>query len=236
MAIDQWVRLPSAWIDDHGLTNLAWKSGGEGADNIAVLMALTAIAHAADQETGIASLTYDALSDSTGLSRAKLSNGLEILKHIQVIGPAPEAARSTYQLINFGAGHHWAKMPAKSMYSLGRITAFADFKLRKVAELDALKLFLLFVARRGGDTNFANIGYEKIEEYTGIRRVRIKAAISILALVPLVYVEQLPSKTNPNGYSNAYRIVGIDPYNHRGTRGRETNESDAPISYADVLR
>jgi hypothetical protein len=60
--------------------------------------------------------------------------------------------------------------------------------------------------------------------------------LSILALVPLVYVEQLPSKTNENGYSNAYRIVGIDPYNHRGTRGRETNESDAPISYADVLR
>ena len=80
---------------------LSWKSGGQGADNIAALMALTAIAHAADQESGIARLIYDDLCGSTGLSRAKLSNGLEILRKFDVIKPGPDEARSTYQLVNF---------------------------------------------------------------------------------------------------------------------------------------
>jgi hypothetical protein len=61
MAISPWVRLPSAWIDDRRLTKGPWKCGGDGDADIAALMALTAIAHAADQETGIANLKYDAL-------------------------------------------------------------------------------------------------------------------------------------------------------------------------------
>jgi RIO-like serine/threonine protein kinase len=112
------------------------------------------------------------------------------------------------------------------MYAGGRILAFDEFKLRKVVELDALKLFFLFVERRDKRTNLANIGYEKIHQYTGIKRERIKSAISFLASLSLVYVEQLPSQTNSFGISNAYRIVGIDSFNHRGTRGRGGDEAD----------
>jgi hypothetical protein len=108
------------------------------------------------------------------------------------------------------------------MYSGGRIIAFDEFRLRKVVELDALKLFFLFVARRGRDTNLANIGYEKIEDYTNIRRVRIKSAISFLASLSLVYVEHVQSQSNSYGVSNCYRIVGIEPYKHMGTRGRNS--------------
>ena len=106
------------------------------------------------------------------------------------------------------------------MYSAGRIAAFADLSLRRVAELNALKLFFLFVARRGRDTNVANISYEKIQEYTGVERARIKTAISVLASLSLVYVEHLPSKMNDHGIANAYRIVGVDSYTHMGTTGR----------------
>jgi len=95
--------------------------------------------------------------------------------------------------------------------------------------LDALKLFFLFIARRGNDTNLANIGYDKIEEYTGIKRVRIKTAISFLASLSLVYVEHIQSRINPNGVSSAYRIVGIDSYNHMGTRARNFEETDLTV-------
>jgi hypothetical protein len=226
MAIRPWVRLPSAWINEGGLTKLSWKPGGYGSDNTAALMALTAIAHAADQESGVARLTYDDICASTGLSRAKLSKGLDVLKQAKVIERGPEAARSTYQLVNYTPAQHWAKLPGKSMYSVGRIAAYADFQLRRAAELDALKLFFLFVARRGRDTNLANIGYDKIEEYAAIKRVRIKTAISFLASLSLIYVEHVPSRTNSQGVSNAYRIVGLDSYNHMGTRGRAMNEFD----------
>jgi len=113
--------------------------------------------------------------------------------------------------------------------SLGdtRILAFDDFRLRRVAELDALKLFFLFVAHRDRQTNFANIGYDKIEEYTDVKRARIKTAISLLASLSLIYVEHVPSKMNPEGIANAYRIVGVEPYTHMGTRGRAINEFDS---------
>lgn len=227
MAIDQWVRLPSAWIDEKGLTRLTWKQGGEGADNVAALMALIAVAHNADQEAGVAKLTYNDICGVTGLSRSKLANGLEILKKLQIVNQGPDDARSTYSLASFGSGNHWAKLPAKSMYGAGRITAFVDFQLRRPAELDALKLFLLFCARRDRNTNVANIGYTKIEAYTDIKRVKLKAALSLLSSIPLVYVEQVPSEMNQNAIANAYRIVGIDSYNHRGTRGRGMTDMEA---------
>lgn len=226
MALSPWVRLPSKWIDDGGLAKLSWKSGGKGADNTAALMALTVIAHAADQESGVARLTYDEICGSTGLSRAKLSNGLDVLRTLDVVKPGPDGARSTYRLVNFDPNQHWAKLPAKSMYAVGRISAFADFHLRQQAELDALKLFFVFAARRGRDTNLADIGYVKIEEYTAVKRVKLKTAISLLASLSLVYVEQLRSESNSHGIANAYRIVGLDSYNHMRTRGRGMNELD----------
>jgi hypothetical protein len=225
MVIRPWVRLPSEWIDNHGLAQLSWKSGGEGADNTAALMVLTTIAHAADQERGEARLTYDDICAVTGLSRAKIANGLAILKRIAVIEDG--ASRSMHRLANYAAGHHWAMLPAKSMYSpAGRINAFTGLQLRRTVELDALKLFFLFVARRTRNTNLANIGYDKIELYTTIGRNRIKTATSFLTALSLIYVECVPSTTNERGVANAYRILGLDSYNHLGTRGRTLQGTD----------
>jgi len=151
-----------------------------------------------------------------------LSKGLNVLKTIEVITSGPDNSRSTYQLSNYDLTAGWAKFPVKSMYAGGRILAFDDFHLRKAVELHALKLFFLFAAFRDKRTNVANIGYEKIHEYTGIKKERIKTAISFLASLSLVYVEQLPSKINDYGISNTYRIVGVEPFNHRGTTGRSS--------------
>lgn len=77
------------------------------------------------------------------------------------------------------------------------------------------------VARRDRHTNVASIGYEKIEEYTHIKRVRIKTAISFLAARSLVYVERLPSTVSPDGVANSYRVVGVEPagtWERRGER------------------
>jgi hypothetical protein len=225
MPLQKWVRLPSKWILQNGLRALQWDRDGRGSDNAAALMTLTAIAHHANADNGIARLTYDALCSMTGLSRAKLSNGLDVLERIKVVERAPEG-RSSYKLSNFNINGGWAMLPAGCMYSLGRIIAFDDFFLRNATELNALKLFFLFVSQRGRDTNMANIGYDKIEEYTAIDRSKIKAAISRLAAIPLVYVEQVPSRKNELGIANAYRIVGLNPYKHMGTMGRGLDAYD----------
>jgi hypothetical protein len=217
--LDRWVRLPSGWIQRGGLRGFEWEARGAGADNIAALMALLPIAHAANRQSGIAQLTYSDLCDATALSRAKLSNGLDILSRIGLIERSPDG-RSTHRLANYGPGHRWAKLPAKSMYGAGTIAAFSDFALRRRTELDALKLFLLFVARRGNDTNRANISYDKIVDYSGVERPRIKSAISLLTLNSLIYVEQVQSLEVEGAVAHAYRIIGIDSYNHMGTSGR----------------
>jgi hypothetical protein len=126
-----WVRLPSAWIDKRELAHLSWEHGGAGADNIAALMVLTALAHAADQESGATRCTYDDSCQVTDLSRAKIANGLAIPRRISVVEPGPNAARSVYHLANFAPDRHWAMLPAKSMYSsAGRVAAYDEFQLR----------------------------------------------------------------------------------------------------------
>lgn len=222
-----WVKLPSSWINQKGLVSFRWGYGGAGADNIAALMLLTVIAHDADQGTGCARVTYHAFCERTGLSRAKVSKGLSVLKHQGLINRSGDTGQSVFQLTNFELGNVWAKFPSKSMYPGGEvIRAFTEFRLRKVVELDALKLFFLMVERRDNKTNLANISYPKIEEYSGVANARIKAAISYLASHALLYVEHIPRMNSEYGVANAYRVAGIEPFSHMGTRGRTLDPSD----------
>lgn len=216
MKMQDWVRLPSEWIERGGLRQFTWANDGRGSDFMAALMALAAIAHHC--EDGEARLTYTALCGATGLSRSKLSNGLDILQAKAIIERAP-SGRSSYRLSNYDVPH-WAKLPAKRLYTSGRIRAFHDLRLRHPNELNALKLYFLFATRRGNDTNMANISYDRIETYSGVDRPDIKSAVSLLAALGLIYVEQRASLTNEYGIANAYRLAGIDGYNHMGTRGR----------------
>ena len=89
-----------------------------------------------------------------------------------------------------------------------------------MAELHALKLYFLFARRRSNDTNMAHLSYDKIEEYSGIERHRIKPAISVLLNAGLIHVERTESRINDRGTANAYRLAYIDSYLHFGTRGR----------------
>jgi hypothetical protein len=219
--MQKWVMLPSTWIEAHQLRTLRWEGDGRGSGDAAALMALTVIAHHADQETGVAKLTYEQMCQATGLSRAKLAAGLDVLADkLEVVERTP-AGRSTFHLTHYDPNGGWAKLPACGMYSGNIIAGFADFHLRRPTELNALKLFFLFASRRDRTSNMAIISYDKIELYTGIDRARIKPAISLLASASLVYVEQLPSQNFEHGIANAYRLVGLDPYTHMGTAGRQ---------------
>ena len=219
MVFGDWVFLPTEWVIEERLTAFKWRRSGKGADMTAALMTLVAIAHHVTDRTGLARLTYDALCHATGLSRAKVAKGLAVLEAQNLIEREPEG-RSTIQLVNYHREYGWAKLPAKSMYRAGEISAFRDFTLRNPVELEALKLFFLLVAMRDGTTNFAKIGYPKISQYTGIDKNRIKGAITFLGGLSLIHVEWLPSSKSSLGVASAYRIVGIDTRSHMGTVGR----------------
>lgn len=212
-----WTKLPSAWIENRELHAFRWAQG-EGANNIAALMVLAVIAHHIEPQTGSARLTYSDLSDKASLSRAKVSAGLGLLEARGLVDRYPDC--SFYRLRNYDPNAGWAMFPAKGLYHNDVVAAFEEFRLRVRSELDALKLYFLFAARRNRDTNYANISYPKIEEYSGVDRNHIRRALSVLAAHGLVHVQYCDSTTNENGTANAYRLAHIEPRNHMGTRGR----------------
>ena len=215
-----WVKLPVAWIRDYGLADFKWAKGGGGRE-AAALMVLAAIAHHAPD--GVAKVSYDTLTEKLGISRALVSAGLNILVSRGIIERG--SRQSTYVLANYTANANWAKLPAKALYGGGVLQCFKTFKLRSKVELDALKLYFLFAALRDNDLNAAQVGYDKIEAWTGVRREGIAAAISLLVVSNLIRVENAisTSASTSKGEAvtfNRYRLAHLDSYNHAGTSGR----------------
>ena len=211
-----WVKLPSAWIENRGLKKFRWKAG-QGAAETCALMTLLAIAHRASPETATTRLTYDDLMLATNASRARIADGLELLEKRKLIERAPEG-RSTFRLANFNPDRDWCMIPAKRLYAAGNITGLRDFTLRRNTELDALKAYLAFAARRDRTYNRAHMTYKQIREYTGIPEERIKSAVSLLVVNNLVLVDQ---QQKPDvGVSYAYRLRYLMPRVHHGTTAK----------------
>lgn len=219
-----WSMLPSEWINDGGLTHFRWE-GQVGSDNLAALMVLAPIVHYTDRETGIARLTYDQLELATSLSRSKISAGIRILENRGLIEREAEG-RSTFRLCDLDPSFGWAKFPARGLYRDGRIGFFDELNLRKRVELDALKLWYFFVARRDDSVNLAKVTYDQIADLTGITRSRIKSGVSLLAANSMIHVEHIPSRQSEYGIANAYRLPQVHGSRHMGTVGRGLTELD----------
>jgi DNA-binding transcriptional ArsR family regulator len=213
-----WVKLPNAWIEANGLRDFRWKHG-KGAANEAALIALAVIAHHSDTDTGITRITYNELTDRASLSRAMVSAGLSILDEKKLIIREPEG-RSTYALAGFNPNADWAKLPAAPLYQNGAMAAFSEFQKRKSVELDAMKLYFLFASRRSRDMNFALLTYEQIEQRSGVKRHKVKAALSLLCATGMIHIEHLPRGFGEPGIVSGYRLAHLDSYRHMGTTGR----------------
>jgi DNA-binding transcriptional ArsR family regulator len=213
-----WVKLPSTWINDGQLKWFGW-SRGEGADDLAALMALMVIAHHTHRDTGYARLTWDELCSCASLSRGKLSEALKILAAMKLVERAPEG-RSSFRLLNYGPEDRWAKLPARGLYSGDSITAFRQFTFRLPAELDAMKLYFLIAARRDQATNATLLTIDKLADQSGVSRNNISRATSLLASLGLLHVSNIPSEINPNGVANVYRLAHLESRRHPGTIGR----------------
>lgn len=221
MNMRKWVELPSAWIEEGGLSRFKWRAE-TGASETAALMVLMAIAHRADLTDGLARTTYDELTTATGISRTKVSDGLDVLEARKLVVREADG-RSTYQLTNYGEGHVWAALPAKPLYDRsGEMPMFDDFYLRKAAELDALKIYLTLAARRDTSQNVTRITYDQIASYAGIHLRKIKKALGVLNINGLVTVESYERMDGLPGASHGYRLAHLFPRLHAGTTGRAT--------------
>lgn len=195
MALKPWVRLPTHWIEGLRLLEFRWERG-KGAANTAALMLLLVIAHHADdQADGIASLSYDVMQSATGLARATISAGLDILVERQILERVADR-KGKYRLIDIPAGP-WGKLPARGLYSGSMVDAFRPFRLRSAHELEALKVYIAFISRRNNKTNRINLSYDGIEKYTGIHRGRINSALTTLATAGLIGIRMEEYEGHP---------------------------------------
>ena len=212
------VKLPVRWIDAGGLKAFKWQQGGS--DETAALMLLAVLAHHMAPDDGSVKLTYDQLCQAASLSRAKVAGGLSIIEARGLIEKV-SGQRSGYRLTDYSALGNWAKLPVRGLYAGDRVRAFAEFKLRSRVELDALKLYFLFAARRNNAMNMAPISYEKITEHCGVANDRIRPALNILAVNDLVHTERFTSSRAEGGVAHAYRLTHLDGNRHLGTIGRD---------------
>jgi len=226
--VQEWVRMPSDWIYQKGLTEIRWR-GNDKSDGIAALMIYIIIVHDANaeilrhrNELGLSELTYSDLGDIAGISRSKVSGGLKVLVKMGLIRNIATGKRNIYRIENYSLETGWAKLPAKALYGKGydRIKVFDHLNLRSDNELNALKLYLLIATFRSNTDNYARASYETIEVYTGIHRNKIRAAISLLVNLKLIHVDSVPTGLNQYSTSNLYRLRYIDSNNHRGTATR----------------
>lgn len=227
----EWVRMSSYWLlneDRPPLASLRW-FGPQKSDQIAGLMIYMALVHHANDqptakfgERGWTALTYTRLGDITGLSRSKISGGLSVLQKLGAIEICRNGRSNSYHVVDYGQSGGWAKLPARGLYSrdLQRIPAFHALKLRSRVELNALKIYLLIIALRDNSTNYAVVSYDRIRDYTGINRIDIKSALSLLVTQGMIQVDQGATALNQFSTMNMYRPKYLEPYKHRGTNGR----------------
>lgn len=213
-----WAKFPTRWINDGALKQFVW--GEQKGDAVAALLLIIALAIRRNRQgmkldtslapdSDIVVATYDDLLDLVPMSRAKVSGGLALLLRAGVVVRDAQIA-SVYRLPGVGENGGWGQLPQDYLMKSGHVAAFDGMTLRNQTELDALKLYLLMIARRNYQTGYAHVGYPKMVDYTGVSGNRIKRAKSHLISRDLIYVESDPDAKREDGRPPMrYKIRGL---------------------------
>lgn len=212
----EFVKLPTSafrQVNDPLLQKLKWRAPNKST-NTAALIVLICLAfdafperHPDYHQDGVAELTYDEITEMSGISRTLVARALNKLVEMGLIKNLTEYS-GAYALVGYGY-KGWAKLPKKALtYGKKEIAFFHQMSLRNKTELHALKIFIILMAFRSNDTNHANLSYEKIKHYTGVSENDIRKALSYLTVHGLIHVDKSPA-SNSAYQQNVYRIAGI---------------------------
>lgn len=217
----RWSRLPTAWINQGGLKAFRSRERLLGA-TMAGLKILIAVLLTAENNSaaeigpgqGSASLSYDDLMDSTGLSRGSIAQGVALLRDAGIVTVRQEGRgkRNRYFMRDYGAGDHYTKISNLALYrhpSTTRVTVLCELSTRSEADANALKLYLLLCAVKDRKSAFAMVSYERINEVTGIPEAKIRPAISVLIEHRLIDVDREKSTSEKRNHPNRYVILGL---------------------------
>ena len=206
----QWGRFPSPWIVSGGLQQFQPQNKASlAALRIYLAMACWTAKQDFDETPGVFlafAITYDVLQKNSHSDRSELLPALNLLqdKGLLKFGNSGRGTRNTYNLF----GEHtkgWAKVPESVIDKLKCLNlkyTGVPVHTRREVLLDALKLYVLFLAFRDKRNNRAKISYDRICVLTGIRRRGVRTALSLLISLKLIHLEnsQNPEHAGPNTY------------------------------------
>jgi predicted transcriptional regulator len=95
---------------------------------------------------------------------------------------------------------------------LERAEFLPSLRVRTAVNLAALKVYLLLAALRDNRSGCSMTGYEKIAEYTGLKRIDIPRAVNLLLGAGLISTRQLDFENN--FYATRYYLRGLDKAPH----------------------
>ncbi len=215
------ARMPTSWIlHEQRLTTLSWTRAGSSATAALTLYIALLIAHnrkrldsPADKSDEVR-MTYGAIEERTGVSRAKIAPALHILEsELELVQIERSHAGNAFTIVDIHATP-FAQLPQTVLYDPKRraLRCLSNFTLRSKFELGALKLYLAILALRNTRTGTASVGYEKLVEYTGVRRSDISRCIGHLINLELIAVSSAVDgfHSSSGGHPhNVYRPLGL---------------------------
>lgn len=196
--------------------NLAFAQGPGGWGTSSTVDVSDAKAEVIEIETPnslVARATYDDLAELAGLSRDRVSAGLQKLLAMKMIWRVDRS--STYGLSGYGPGKRWAKLPGQVLLSGAGTTfePFSHFRLRSRNELNALKLHFYYASTRPRDAFYSMVAYPTIHSRIGIPEREIPRANSLLLSCGiLARTRGLPSEDAREHESNKYYLTGYDHF------------------------
>lgn len=229
-------RLPSWWIQDGRLNDFKVPNG---LPTLKTLVAL-AIIKGRFQRRRIgrgleffpASITE--LAEIAGTHRMEIVRSLDLLKSLKLIQRLeldPTALEAPRRTAVYGFTAPVTPFLPLPFVHLERAEFPSSLRLRSATNLAALKIYLLLGAFRNNRDGCTMLGYEKIIDYSGLKRIDIPRALNLLVTAGLVATRQ-PDFEN-EFFATRYFLRGLNkaPHLSRGDAGTPLKHLPSPHLY-----
>lgn len=195
-----WAEMPSTWCTNGQLRLLTWGksdiAASIGALKIYILFCLLGIKQQLQgKEKIIAHLSYDEISEGTGLSRAVIARSIKKLQEHALITCMGNARQRKYEVVKVKTNGGWCKLPCRPLFGEGiKIKPFYQLHNRYLIELDALRLYVYLLSIRDNDEPYTKVSLTKVSEKTGIQTHEVQNAAALLNTIGLL------SHSNAKGF------------------------------------
>lgn len=220
-----WARFASAWVRDGRLSKLD-NDDQHALSALKLYLALVCCGMGSESDGDpkvfvSCSPTYDQLQRATGLDRSEILPGIAALERLGLLSVERCRGRGNVYHLRGGLKSGWSKVPMMLVES-GKIRDFhmkstaVSLHQRKKLLVVSMKLYFVFLALRDNHLNRTKASYDKLCELAGVPRAKIRRALSFLASVELIQVENTYiNEPDGIGYRpgpNSYFVVGLAPF------------------------